>query len=157
MNRKLLAGAVLGASILAAVVSSLNKPKSRYARTVSEFLAHPTRDESVRIQGALVPGSLVQRSDPCEYRFRLVDRWSPSADAGPSAARAELSVRYPYCVVPDTFRDAPGFELEQVTVEGKLCGSCHSFEASQIVAKARGPYEMKERSRRGVPKAPIGL
>jgi cytochrome c-type biogenesis protein CcmE len=157
MSRKLLAGTLLlGASILYAVFS-LGRPKPVYSRSVSEFLAHPIRDEAVRIQGSLVPGSLVRLDEPCEYRFRLVDRWSPSTDAAPSAARPELSVRYPRCIVPDTFRDTPGFEGAVVTVEGKMCQSCHHFEASEIYAKVTLKYQMKGRAWTDAPKAPVGL
>src|SRR5262245_61314807 len=47
----------------------------------------------VRVDGELVPGTLQKRDDPCEYRFTI------------QAKGAELTVRYPQCVVPDTFRD----------------------------------------------------
>ena len=157
MSRKVLLGTLLiGASVLCFVFSS-SRAKPRYSRTVSEFLAHPTRDEPVRIRGSLVPGSLVQRDEPCEFRFRLVDRWSGSADAAPIAARAELSVRYPSCLIPDTLRDSPGFEAAEVTVDGKLCQSCHDFEASQVHAKVALKYEMKERAGTELPKTPVGL
>jgi cytochrome c-type biogenesis protein CcmE len=156
MNRTLLAStALVGAGILYAVFSS-SKPPSRYALSVSEFLAHPPRDEPVRVQGRLVPGSLLHRDEPCEYRFQLVDRESGLADAASLVARPELSVRYANCIVPDTFRDAPGFETAEITVEGKLCQRCHDFEASKVYAKMGWKYEMKHREA-GVPKAPIGL
>jgi len=88
-----------------------------------------------------VPGSLCRRSDPCEFRFRLRGGASRS-DAGPVDTAAELSVRYPQCIVPDTFRDEPACSI---LVEGELCASCHRFEASQIFARTYGKYEMKMR------------
>jgi len=159
MSRKLLVGSVLlGAGILVAVFGWGRPKSSVYARSVSAFLAHPSFDEPVRVQGSLVPGSLVRGSEPCEYRFSLVDGWSASTDAVAIAEQPQLPVRYLGCVVPDTFRDAPGFEMAPVTVEGKLCESCHRFEASQIYAKMPRKYEMKEMRRAtDASTAPIGL
>jgi cytochrome c-type biogenesis protein CcmE len=57
-------------------------------------------------------------------------------------------------VVPDTFRDMPGMDVE-VTAEGKLDPEGH-FEASQIFAKCPSKYEMKDRAAKGeeAPHAP---
>ena len=89
----------------------------------------------VRVEGNLVHGSLEKRDQPCEYRFRL-------AKGG-----EEVAVRYPQCVVPDTFRDVPGMDVG-VTVEGKL-GSDGAFDATQVLAKCPSKYEMKDRAAKG--------
>ena len=95
---------------------------------------------------------------PIPKRIAVIGGGWAGCAAAVTLARAELSVRYPYCVVPDTFRDAPGFEMGTVTVEGKLCESCHRFEASQIYAKMPRKYEMKEMRRAtDASTAPIGL
>lgn len=139
MSRKLLAGTVLlGAAILVVVFNFT--PSAVYSRSVSDFLARPIREQRVRIQGTLVPGSICRRDDPCEWRFSLADRWLPPPDAGPATPKAQLFVRYAQCLTPDTFRDGENVTL---TVEGELCASCHRFEASQIFAKMTGKYEMK--------------
>jgi len=144
MSRKLLVGTLVVSAGVLAIVFSFNQPKPVYARSVSEFLAHPMPDQPVRIEGRLVHGSLCVRHEPCEYRFRMSGRRSVPSDSGTNLARSELSVHYPRCIVPDTFRDAPGLDVA-VSVEGELCNGCHHFEASQILAKCPGKYEMRER------------
>ena len=54
----------------------------------------------------------------------------------------ELPVSYAQCVVPDTFRDVKGVEVE-VTAEGRMTPDGH-LEASKIMAKCPSKYEMKE-------------
>lgn len=139
MSRKLLAGTlVLGAGVLA-VVFGWPSPPGVYARSVSDFVAHPIYDRAVRLQGTLVPGSLCMRHEPCEFRFRLTER-SPPLDSGPSARPAELVVSYRSCVISADFRERPGFDLP-VVVEGQLCAHCHRFEASAVIAKGGWKYE----------------
>ena len=89
----------------------------------------------VRVEGTLVQGTLVKRDDPCEYRFVM------------KSGETQLPVRYPQCVVPDTFRDMPGMDVE-VTAEGKL-GAGGTFEATAIMAKCPSKYEMKQKSMAG--------
>ena len=55
---------------------------------------------------------------------------------------APLKVQYAQCVVPDTFRDVKGVEVE-VTAEGRLAEDGH-LEASKIFAKCPSKYEMRE-------------
>lgn len=84
-------------------------------------------DRRVRIEGELVPGSLRKRDQPCEYRFEI------------QGTEKRLSIRYPQCVVPDTFRDVPqGGVL--VTVEGALHKERY-FEATSIMAKCSSKYD----------------
>ena len=98
MSRKLLAGTVLlGAGILALVFFM---PGDVPRRTVSAFLAQRIRNRPVRVEGALVKGSLCKVTrgpDACEYRFRMIDGFSlhPAPGLGP-----ELRVRDPNCLVP---------------------------------------------------------
>jgi cytochrome c-type biogenesis protein CcmE len=93
----------------------------------------------VRVEGKLVTGTLKRRAEPCEYRFTLQKNG------------AELPVRFAGCVVPDTFRDVPGMDVD-VTAEGKLSGEGY-FVASQIMAKCPSKYE--ERVKKGE-KLPYG-
>jgi cytochrome c-type biogenesis protein CcmE len=139
MSRKLLVGIVALAAGILAVVFGWPSPKAVYALSIAQFVAHPTYDEKVRIEGTLVRGSLCYRAEPCEFRFRLAERSSAPRDSGPVSARPELAVRYPSCFVPDTFREVPGFDIP-VTVEGQLCVQCHRFEASAVFAKCPGKY-----------------
>lgn len=131
MSRKLLVGTVLLSVGILAAVFGLSSPAPVYARSVSEFTAHPTYDERARVYGNLVPGSVCRREQPCEYRFRLADQGS------------QLSVRYAQCIVPDSFRQLAGSD-PRLTVEGTLCANCHRFEASQIFVRMSQKYLFKE-------------
>jgi cytochrome c-type biogenesis protein CcmE len=143
MKRSLALGALLaaGAGVLC-LVSWLTRPTLVYSVRVSDFLARGPWDRTVRIQGQLVPGTLCRIDAKCGYRFRMTDV-SPFTGGGTTApAPHELAVRYDACVVPDTVRDIPGFDIEMI-VEGTRCRHCHDFEASQIMAKCPSKYQMK--------------
>lgn len=140
MPRKLLIGSVLASAGVVAAVLGMVDPKPVYSLSVSELMRQGRFDEQVRVRGRLVKGSLCRVEEPCAYRFRMVDSWPNESDAG--YVYHELAVRYDQCVVPDTFRDVPGLDVE-VTVEGKRCATCHHFEASQVMAKCPGKYEMR--------------
>ena len=102
---------------------------SAYAMKVDDLTSAGDKylGKKVRVEGELVPGTLVKRDKPCEYRFTI---------HGPSS---KLDVRYPQCIVPDTFRDVPQGGVE-VTVEGKLA-SAGDFEATQVMAKCSSKYD----------------
>ncbi len=104
------------------------KDAAVYSMPVDKLLANQASvGKRVRIDGALVPGTLSRRDKPCEYRFTL------------RGDGKDLEIRYPQCVVPDTFRDVPqGGVL--VTAEGKLLEEGH-FEASLLLAKCSSKYD----------------
>jgi cytochrome c-type biogenesis protein CcmE len=108
-----------------------------YSKGVDELLAEKERlaGRNVRVTGMLVKGSLKRRDEPCEYRFKMMKN------------SASVDVRFAECIVPDTFRDVPGMDVE-VTAEGKLAGD-ESFEATHIMAKCPSKYEMKQRAAGG--------
>jgi cytochrome c-type biogenesis protein CcmE len=83
----------------------------------------------------LVSGTLVHRDEPCQHKF-LMKKAESDGSAEP------LSVIYPQCVVPDTFRDVAGVAVE-VTAEGRLEPDGH-LEATKIFAKCPSKYEMRE-------------
>lgn len=113
-----------------------------YAKTVGEVLSAKTELESrkLRVQGILVHGTLQKRDQPCEFRFKM--RTMGQADSAP------LDVRYESCIVPDTFRDVKGMDVE-VTAEGKLAEGGSYLAASQIFAKCPSKYEMQQRQAAG--------
>ena len=119
---------LLGGGMLVLVLTSF-KSSVVYSKGVDELLAEADRltGRSVRVEGTLVKGSLQRREEPCEYRF-LLERNG-----------AKLSIEYPQCSVPDTFRDVPYTDVK-VTAEGRLAKSGH-FEATQIMAKCPSKYE----------------
>lgn len=140
MSRRLLAGTLVLGAVILVVVFELEGPKPVYAYALGDFVAKPVRDVTVRLEGVLVPGSLCRSEAPCGYGFRMVDRrWREGALGPPELT---LAVHYPSCVVPDTVRDIPGWEMS-LSVEGTLCTSCHVFEASRLLAKCPSKYEMR--------------
>jgi len=138
----LIALLVMGGGVLTLVMTSFNKA-AVYSKTVDQLVAEKSKigTRSVRVAGNLVKGSLKRRDQPCEYRFTLEKN------------AQKIDVRYAQCIVPDTFRDVPGMDVE-VTAEGKLTDEGH-FEANQIMAKCPSKYDMKDRAAKGE-KAPHG-
>lgn len=141
MSRKLLVGTLVATASLLTLVFSLGPRPPGYPMDVAEFMARDLHDERVRVSGTLIHGSLCTARIGCDYRFKLAPRARWTTDGAPlPASRAELSVRYDGCVVPDTFYDRPGVDLG-VLVEGERCQGCHAFEASQILTRSTGKYE----------------
>ena len=66
-----------------------------YSKLVHEVMGAPDSFEGrrLRVEGELRQGSIEFREDPCEWRFVLYKE------------DKEMPVRFPQCVVPDTFRD----------------------------------------------------
>jgi cytochrome c-type biogenesis protein CcmE len=120
------------------------KEAAVYATPVDQLLASKEKlaGRKVRVEGELVPGTLVKRDDPCEYRFRI------------HGTQAELPVRYAQCVIPDTFRDVPAGGV-QVTVEGALTQD-GSFEASLVMAKCTSKYDPNTHEMKGGPQPAEG-
>ena len=130
MGRKLLVASVLAAIVVLVLVFGLSRPSAIYSFGVRQFLERGLVDETVRVRGTLVPGTLCKVRADCGYRFSLRD------------AGQQLSIAYDGCVIPDTFRDLPGMDVD-ITVEGERCQGCHDFKATQVFAKCPGKYEMK--------------
>jgi cytochrome c-type biogenesis protein CcmE len=84
-----------------------------------------------------VPGTLVKRDKPCEYRFTI------------HKDDARLPVTYAQCVIPDGFRDVPTGGV-QVTVEGAL-GAAGDFQASLVMAKCSSKYDPAKHEMAGGP------
>lgn len=106
-----------------------------YSRLVSEVVSDPDthRGRQLRVEGDLQPGSILFRESPCEWRF-VIERDGYA-----------LPVRFPECVVPDTFRD--GFGI-QVTVRGHLEDD-GGFRANEVIPRCPSRYEMEERYEAG--------
>ncbi|MCC7541600.1 MAG: cytochrome c maturation protein CcmE [Deltaproteobacteria bacterium] len=97
-------------------------------RNRSQFVA-----KEIRVEGELTPGSILFRQDPCEWRFSIQKHGE------------QMPVRFPQCIVPDTFRDGMGIS---VTVQGRL-GADGTFVANQVVPRCPSKYEMQQRKNRG--------
>jgi cytochrome c-type biogenesis protein CcmE len=132
----LLAGLIaVGAGVLLFVFNS-GEDAVVYSYQVDDLKAQAADigDRQVRVQGILVPGTLVRRDEPCEHRFMMQKQGVKNAEP--------LKVQYAQCVVPDTFREVAGVEVE-VTAEGRMAEDGH-LEASKIFAKCPSKYEMRE-------------
>jgi cytochrome c-type biogenesis protein CcmE len=127
---------VIAGAILTLVMTNLNDA-AIYSKTVDQVVGQEASlgGRNLRVQGTLVKGTLARRDSPCEYRFRLKKNGK------------EIDVRYPQCVVPDTFRDVPNVDVD-VTATGKLASDGH-FQASEIMAKCPSKYDMKQRAAAG--------
>lgn len=141
---------VMGGAILTFVLGQ-DSDELVYSKQVEDVVGAEAKlgERNLRVQGVLVHGSLVKRDDPCEYRFEIRSKDQPTV--------APLQVRYAACIVPDTFRDVKGMDVE-VTAEGKLAaadGDAKYLEAKQIFAKCPSKYEMQQRQAAGE-KAPHG-
>lgn len=106
-----------------------------YSKLVDEVMAEPGEYYSrpVRVEGDLKQGSIQFRENPCEWRFVI------------GAKGQEMPVRFPQCVVPDTFKDGMGLK---VTVQGKLDESGY-FAADQVIPRCPSKYEMQQAQERG--------
>jgi cytochrome c-type biogenesis protein CcmE len=119
--------AMVGAVV--ALFLGVFQPAAVYATPVDKLVNEPASfsGRKVRVEGELVPGTLVKREQPCEYRFTI------------HKDDAKLPVRYAQCVIPDGFRDVPSGGV-QVTVEGALAKT-GDFEASLVMAKCSSKYD----------------
>ena len=127
---------VVGAGILTLVFTSADDA-AIYSVSTDQLVSQKEKykGRNVRVVGDLVSGSLKHRKEPCEYRFKIEKNGK------------SMAVRYPECIVPDTFKDVPGVEV-QVTAEGKLNSEGH-FDATHIMAKCPSKYEMQQRAEKG--------
>lgn len=105
------------------------QPAAVYATPVDKLVLDQQAyvGRKVRVEGELVPGTLVKRDQPCEYRFTI------------HKDDAKLPVRYAQCVIPDGFRDVPSGGV-QVTIEGALAQG-GDFQASLVMAKCSSKYD----------------
>ncbi|MCS6857391.1 MAG: cytochrome c maturation protein CcmE [Sandaracinaceae bacterium] len=132
-------GAVLafGASLVAWALLSEDSPFV-YSVLASEVLKEPEqyKGRTLRVEGLLQDGSIRFRDEPCEYRFAL---------KGDEESGKVLEVRFPQCIVPDTFREGMGIS---VVVEGRL-EEDGRFLATTVIPRCPSRYEMDERMRKG--------
>lgn len=126
---------MLGAAVALLLFGSQASDALVYSKLVDEVLTKPAdfKNREVRVEGDLKQGSIQFREEPCEYRFVL------------GKPGKEMPVRFPQCIVPDTFKDGVGLK---VTVQGKL-GDDGTFLANQVIAKCPSKYEMNERAKKG--------
>jgi cytochrome c-type biogenesis protein CcmE len=129
--------AMVGAVV--ALFLGVFQPAAVYATPVDKLVNEPAAftGRKVRVEGELVPGTLVKREQPCEYRFTI------------HSGDAKLPVRYAQCVIPDGFRDVPSGGV-QVTVEGALA-KAGEFDASLVMAKCSSKYDPAKHEMQSAP------
>ncbi len=127
---------MVGAAVVFFVLEGM-KDQAIYSKPVDELVRNKARfaGRQVMAEGNLVHGTILKRDQPCEYRFTIESKGT------------EMPVRFPQCVVPDTFRDVPGMDLG-VTVEGELLAD-NSFLATKVYSKCPSKYEMKDKAAKG--------
>jgi cytochrome c-type biogenesis protein CcmE len=126
---------VLGAALSLLMFGSEAGDALVYSKLVNEVLVKPEdfKNRELRVEGDLKQGSIQFREDPCEYRFVI------------GKEGKEMPVRFPKCIVPDTFKDGLGV---QVSVQGRLTDDGY-FLANNVIAKCPSKYEMQQRQQAG--------
>jgi cytochrome c-type biogenesis protein CcmE len=126
---------VLGAALSLLLFGSEASDALVYSKLVNEVLVKPDefKNRELRVEGDLKQGSIQFREQPCEYRFTI------------GKEGKEMPVRFPQCIVPDTFKDGLGV---QVSVQGRLTNEGY-FLANKVIAKCPSKYEMQQRQQAG--------
>ena len=126
---------MLGGALALLWFSTTARDAFVYSKLVDEVLRDPGtfRGRVLRVEGDLKQGSILFKESPCEWRFVI------------GAKGQELPVRFPQCIVPDTFKDGMGLK---VTVQGKLTGDGF-FLADQVIPRCPSKYDMKQMQERG--------
>ncbi|MCZ7681990.1 MAG: cytochrome c maturation protein CcmE [Sandaracinaceae bacterium] len=108
-----------------------------YSKLVDEVMSSPGEffgRELLRVEGQLRRGSVVFVDEPsCEHTFVL------------ERGGHQMPVRFPRCVVPDTFRDDMPMD---VVVQGQLQTN-GTFLADQVIPRCPSKYEMQQRQESG--------
>jgi len=127
--------AMLGGALALLWFSTTAEDAFVYSKLVDEVMGDPGsfQDRPVRVEGDLKQGSIQFREEPCEWRFVLGSKGQ------------EMPVRFPQCVVPDTFKDGMGLK---VTVQGRLSDDGY-FAADQVIPRCPSKYEMEQAQQRG--------
>jgi cytochrome c-type biogenesis protein CcmE len=104
---------------------------TQYFLTVSELQAKGSamQNQTLRVSGTLVPGSLEHDGDGLSVHFLIAD----------AAAATPLSITYRGGQVPDTMADTSAGDV-QIVAEGKL-NSQGTFTASDVLAKCPSRLE----------------
>jgi len=128
--------AVLGVGVIFLLWGTEASDAFVYSKLVNEVMEDPDRyrGRELRVEGQLRQGSVIFEAEPaCEHRFVL------------EREGHELPVRFPRCVVPDTFRDDMPMD---VVVQGQLQAD-DTFLANEVIPRCPSKYEMRERQQDG--------
>lgn len=126
-------GIVLALMVGAVVILLLTSDMgdfAAYSKPVDEVVSNldDYRGRQLRVEGDLRQGSVTFREQPCEWRFVI------------EKGGEDMTVSFPQCVVPDTFRDDFGII---VTARGHVQDD-GSFLANELIPKCPMRYEEME-------------
>lgn len=126
---------MLGGAVALLWFSTTARDAFVYSKLVDEVLRNPATftGRELRVEGDLKQGSILFKESPCEWRFVLGQKGR------------EMPVRFPQCIVPDTFKDGMGLK---VTVQGRLTAEGY-FAATQVIPRCPSKYDMKQMQERG--------
>lgn len=126
---------LLGGAIALLMFGSDASDALVYSKLVDQVMTEPGAfaGRELRVEGDLQQGSIKFRESPCEWRFVL------------TKSELKMPVRFPQCIVPDTFKDGMGL---QVTVQGQL-DEQGVFVANQVIPRCPSKYDMKEKQANG--------
>jgi len=120
----IVAGGVIVLAVAYLIIMGL-QGTTQYFMTVSELQAKGVamQNQTLRVSGTLVPGSLEHDADGLSVHFLIAD----------AAAATPLSVTYKGGQVPDTMADTSAGDVE-IVAEGKL-NTQGTFAANDVLAK----------------------
>jgi len=126
----IVAGGVIALAVAYLITMGL-QGTTQYFLTVSELQAQGAamQNQTLRVSGTLVPGSLEHDADGLSVHFLIAD----------PAAVTPLTVTYRGGQVPDTMADTSAGDVE-IVAEGKL-SSEGTFSANDVLAKCPSRLE----------------
>ena len=123
-------GVLLIGGIVALLLTTNAGSAFNYTEALGDVVAQPSTfaGRPLRVEGDLRTGSIRFQEEPCEWRFTI------------DQEGASMPVRFPECVVPDTFQDRPGVI---VTVQGTVHGEGDDmhFLATELVPRCPSKYD----------------
>ena len=129
---------ILVASPLAACCVRSLSEGTQYFKHVDEVMANRQQweDKPLQLHGYVVPGSILQKPNTLEYRFKVQNNGSV-VDASYTG------------IVPDTFKDEA-----EVVLRGRLTPQGFQTEKNGVIAKCPSKYSREGKRAEG---GPIGL
>jgi len=131
-NIKIAATVVVLAAAFGFMMWSTLRDGAEYYKHVDEFVAeqHALEGKQLRLEGYVVPGSIMNRPNTMEYRFKIQNNPIRSGDPG-----HVVEISYSG-TVPDTFKPEA-----QVVLPGKLTADGFHPNPNGMIAKCPSKYE----------------
>jgi cytochrome c-type biogenesis protein CcmE len=116
---------IVGGALGLLLYTSLTGGAVQYFKHVDEVVANPSDwyDKPMNLHGFVVDGSIMQRRNTLDYRFKVVHN------------NQEITASYSG-VVPDTFKDG-----SEVVLQGRLTPDGFHVDKGGVMAKCPSKYE----------------